>query len=67
MRLAVNAVGNGGASDIRTAVSFKTGTYVPDYFALATQSMIVLPWDREIMIDGELRPNPKYLGLLPQP
>jgi hypoxanthine phosphoribosyltransferase len=67
MRLAVNAVGNGGASDIRTAVSFKTGPFVPDYFALATESMIVLPWDREVMIDGDLRPNPKYVGLLPQP
>ncbi|MDQ8162515.1 MAG: phosphoribosyltransferase [Gemmatimonadota bacterium] len=67
MRLAVNAVGNGGASDIRTAVSFKTGPFVPDYFALATESMIVLPWDREVMVDGELRPNPKYVGLFPQP
>ena len=46
-------------------MSFKTGSFVPDYFALATQSMIVLPWDREILIDGELRPNPKSAGLLP--
>lgn len=66
MRLAVAAVGNGGASEVRTAVSFKTGTFAPDYFALATQSMIVLPWDREILIEGELRPNPKYAGLLPE-
>ena len=65
MRLAVSAVGNGGARDVRTAVSFKTGSFAPDYFALATQSMIVLPWDREILIDGELRPNPKYAGFLP--
>jgi hypothetical protein len=27
--------------------------------------MIILPWDREILLDGELRPNPKYAGLLP--
>ena len=66
MRLAVGAVGNGGAREVRTAVSFKTGTFAPDYFALATQSMIVLPWDREILIDGELRPNPKYAGLIPE-
>lgn len=65
MRLAVAAVGNGGAVEVRTAVSFKTGSFAPDYFALATQSMIVLPWDREIMSDGELRPNPKYAGLIP--
>lgn len=65
MRLAVSAVGNAGASEVRTAVSFKTGSFAPDYFALATQSMIVLPWDREIMVNGELQPNPKYSGLLP--
>lgn len=66
MRLAIAAVGNAGAQEVRTAVSFKTGSFAPDYFALATQSMIVLPWDREILIDGELRPNPKYVGLLPE-
>jgi hypothetical protein len=64
MRLAVGAVGNAGALEVRTAVSFKTGSFAPDYFALATQSMIVLPWDREILIDGELRPNPKYAGVV---
>ena len=57
-------VGNAGALEVRTAVSFKTGSFAPDYFALATQSMIVLPWDREILIDGELRPNPKYAGVV---
>jgi len=65
LRLAIAAIGNAGALEVRTAVSFKTGSFVPDYFALATQSMIVLPWDRDILIDGELRPNPKYAGLLP--
>ena len=30
MRLALNAVVNGGASEVRTAVAFKTGTYEPD-------------------------------------
>jgi hypoxanthine phosphoribosyltransferase len=66
LRLAVSAVGNAGAREVRTAVSFKTGSFAPDYFSLATQSMIVLPWDREIMVDGELQPNPKYSGLLPE-
>jgi hypoxanthine phosphoribosyltransferase len=60
MRLAVNAVVNGGASEVRTAVAFKTGTYEPDYHALATESTIVLPWDREVLFQGELVPNPLY-------
>ncbi|MES2524327.1 MAG: phosphoribosyltransferase family protein [Gemmatimonadota bacterium] len=66
MRLAVGALVNAGAKDIRTAVSFRTGSFEPDYHGLATDSAIVLPWDREILIDDELRPNPKYAGLLPE-
>ena len=64
MRLAVAAVVNAGASAVRTAVSFKTGSYEPDFHALATESTIVLPWDREILLDGELVPNPMYADAL---
>ena len=64
LRLAVSAVVNAGAADVRTAVSFRTGTYEPDFHGLATESAIVLPWDREIMVDGELVENPMYAGLL---
>jgi uncharacterized protein len=60
MRLAVAAIVNAGAAELRTAVSFRTGPYEPDFYALATESTIVLPWDREILVDGALRPNPKY-------
>jgi hypoxanthine phosphoribosyltransferase len=60
MRLAIAAIVNAGAGEVRTAVSFKTGSYEPDYHALATESTIVLPWDREILVEGELVPNPKY-------
>lgn len=60
MRLAVAAIVNAGAAEVRTAVSFKTGSYEPDFHALATESTIVLPWDREVLADGELVPNPKY-------
>jgi len=60
MRLAKAAIVNAGASEVRTAVSFRTGSYEPDFHALETESMIVLPWDRETIVDGTLRPNPKY-------
>jgi uncharacterized protein len=62
MRLAIASIVNAGAQEVRTAVSFKTGPYEPDFHALATESTIVLPWDREILIEGELVPNPKYDG-----
>ena len=60
LRLAVAALVNAGAKEVRTAVSFRTGPYEPDFHGLETESAIVLPWDREILVDGELVPNPKY-------
>ena len=64
IRLAVASVVNAGAAEVRTAVAFQTGSYVPDFHALATESTIVLPWDREVLIDGELLPNPLYADAL---
>ena len=64
MRLAVSAVVNGGAAEVRTAVSFRTGPYETDFHALATESTIVLPWDREVLVDGELVLNPLYAPVL---
>jgi len=64
LRLAKSAIVNAGALEVRTAVSFRTGSYEPDFHALATESTIVLPWDREILVDGELVLNPLYAGLV---
>jgi len=64
MRLAISAVNEAGAAEIRTAVAIRTGNYAPDFHAIATESTIILPWDREILIDGELRPNPLYADAL---
>jgi len=64
IRLAISAVLEAGASEIRTAVAFQTGPYTPDFHAIATESTIVLPWDREILVKGELRPNPVYADAL---
>ena len=60
MRLAVGAIVNAGAVEVRSAVAFQTGSYTPDYHALATDSTIVLPWDREVLFEGEMVPNPLY-------
>ncbi len=64
MRLAIAALRNAGAKEVRTAVSFKTGDFVPDFHALETEARIVLPWDREQIVGGVLVPNPKYDGML---
>ncbi len=64
MRLAVGAIVNANAAEVRTAVAFKTGPYEPDFHALATESTIVLPWDKEVLFKGELVPNPLYRDTL---
>lgn len=64
LRLAANAIHNAGATELRTAVCFRTGSYAPDFHALATESVIVLPWDREVLVDGELLLNPLYRDAL---
>lgn len=66
LRLAIGAIVSAGAKEVRTAVGFKTGEFEPDFHALATESTIVLPWDREVIIDGELTLNPAYAGALSQ-
>ncbi|MFL5550557.1 MAG: phosphoribosyltransferase, partial [Gemmatimonadaceae bacterium] len=42
LHLAVSAVHEAGAVEVRTAVAFRTGTYVPDFHAIATESTIIL-------------------------
>jgi hypoxanthine phosphoribosyltransferase len=64
MRLAISALVNAGASEVRSAVAFRTGPYEPHYHALATESTIVLPWDREVLHNGQLWPNPLYAGAM---
>ena len=64
IRLAISGLVEAGAAEIRTAIAFQTGPYAPDFHAIATESTIVLPWDREILIKGELRPNPLYADAL---
>ena len=60
----IGSIVNAGASEVRTAVEFKTGSYEPDFHALATTSTIVLPWDREVIVDGALVLNPAYADAL---
>ena len=64
LRLAVAAIVNAGAADVRTAVGFRTGSYSPDFAALETESLIILPWDREVLVDGELVIRPEYADAL---
>ena len=64
MKLALNEVRALRPAEVRTAVSFKTGDYAPDFYAFETENFIILPWDREIIQDGELIVRPDYADKL---
>lgn len=64
MRLAISEVRALQPAQVRTAVSIKTGDYAPDYHAFETENFIVLPWDREIVRNGELVMRPEYAARL---
>ncbi len=57
-KLALQAVKAIGPADVRTAASFQTGRWPPDFHAFVTEKAIVLPWDREIIENGELVVRP---------
>jgi hypoxanthine phosphoribosyltransferase len=65
MKVALSEVRLLQPAEVRTAVSFKTGPYQPDYHAFETDKFIILPWDREIVVDGELVPHPEYAARRP--
>lgn len=64
MRLALSEVRALRPAEVRTAVSFKTGPFAPDYHAFETENFIILPWDREIVQNGELVVRPDYAARL---
>lgn len=64
MKLALSEVRALQPAEVRTAVSFKTGEYSPDYHAFETENFIVLPWDREIVQNGELVVRAEYAARL---
>jgi uncharacterized protein len=64
MKLALNEVRALRPADVMSAVSFKTGEYSPDFHAFETENFIILPWDREIIQNGELITRPDYAARL---
>lgn len=62
LKLALHEVQATRPADMRTAVSFKTGRWQPDFHAFETEKAIVLPWDREVVEGGELVTRPDLRG-----
>jgi hypoxanthine phosphoribosyltransferase len=57
-----------GAAQIRSAVLYahSWGIAIPDYIGLITDALILNPWDREILQDGEFHFHPEYVAALAQ-
>ncbi len=57
-----------GAARIKSAVLYAhtQGVSVPDYIGIITDALLLNPWDREILKDGEFRFNPEYVEALSQ-
>jgi hypoxanthine phosphoribosyltransferase len=64
LKLALSAIRVHAPAAVKSAVSFRTSKYEPDFSALATESFIILPWDRDIIVDGELVMRPDYAAKL---
>jgi hypoxanthine phosphoribosyltransferase len=60
MRLALSVMKEEGARTVKTAVAFKTGEYRTDYAAMQQASVIILPWDRDVIEGGEIVMRPDY-------
>ena len=64
IRLALSALREEGAAAVKTAVTIKTGAYQPDFAALQNPSFVILPWDRDVIEEGEIVMRPDYEAAL---
>jgi hypoxanthine phosphoribosyltransferase len=55
-----------GAKEVRSAVlySHTWKSSVPDYIGIITDALILNPWDREIIVEGDFQFHPEYAGAL---
>jgi hypothetical protein len=55
-----------GAAEVRSTVIYAHtwGADVPDYIGLISDALLTNPWDREVFVDGALRPHPEYVEAL---
>lgn len=69
LRIALNALRNVHADEVRTATVFtKVGRFKPDFHALETNGKVIFPWDRHIVNEyGDVVVNPLYEGLIEAP
>ncbi len=57
-----------GARDVRLASLFahESGRAIPDYIGLISDELILNPWDRELLVNGQYVFHPEYVYALAQ-
>jgi hypoxanthine phosphoribosyltransferase len=71
IRLALNVLREEGADTVKTAIAIRTGAFEPDFVGLQNPSFVILPWDRDVIEQGEIVMRPDYedalraAGMLP--
>jgi hypoxanthine phosphoribosyltransferase len=64
IRLASSVLKEEQAAAVKTAVAIRTGDYAPDFAALTNPSFVILPWDRDVIQDGQIVVRPDYEAAL---
>jgi hypoxanthine phosphoribosyltransferase len=68
LELAGEAIRRVGAIEVRTAVlAVHKGSRRPDWWALETDALILMPWDRDVLSSDGWVLNPEYREQWPQP
>jgi hypoxanthine phosphoribosyltransferase len=63
LRMALAAVRDVFPAAVKTATCFaRPAGYQPDFHALQTDDLIVFPWDRQVIEEGEFVVHPSYRG-----
>ena len=60
IRLALSVLKEEGAKLVKTAIAIRTGTWKPDYEALVNPAFVILPWDRDVIENGQIVVRPDY-------
>jgi hypoxanthine phosphoribosyltransferase len=61
--MAKQAVMAAGAKEVRTAtLVVHSDSVKPDYFAIQTDDLILMPWDKQVFEKSEWKLNPEYAG-----
>ncbi len=66
LRMAKEELKRMGAREALCAVMYthSWGTEVPDYIGLISDELLINPWDREVVQDGQIVANPEYVSAL---